>query len=148
MAQTIKQREYLFRARPKRTRPALAIVVLGAASLVATGLSEGTAGDARGGARAVVYGAVGGPERFVLAQDEDGTTIRFTCLPSETACVPGAPERLREVRDGDADVLTDRAGRPVLTLAVRGARLHAGSDIVPATVPAKGRAVLPTDAEA
>ena len=157
MAQTITQREYIFRARPRRNRPAVALMALGALSLVAATVSDTTAGEgepptspeAVGDAPApLVYGAIGGPERFVLEADAAGATIRFLCLPSEADCASPAPAALRERVEGEARVLTDAAGRPVLTLAANGARLHGGSAVVPDSVPAKGRAVLPTNAQA
>ena len=141
MAQKIKEREYIFRPRPRRTRPALAIMLLGAMSLAAAGVTGGAAdepaaalipAEAEGEGDALVYGAVGGPERFVLETRGEDASIRFLCLPSEEDCTE--------------TVLSDRAGRPVLTIAARGVRLHAGSAVVPVSVPDKGRAVLPTDA--
>ena len=152
MAQTIKQREYLFRARPRRTRPALAVALLGLASLVAAG-QTGDAAEPSGPAdRSVVYGAVGGPERFVLETRGEAASIRFLCLASEMQARGAVCDRpttpLRARTDGAARVLTDEAGRPVVTFAARGVRLHPGSDAVPATVPPKGRTVLPTDAKA
>ena len=155
MAQKIKEREYIFRPRPRRTRPALAIMLLGAMSLAAAGVTGGAAdepaaalipAEAGGEGDALVYGAVGGPERFVLETRGEDASIRFLCLPSEEDCTETVPAPLRaEARDGET-VLSDRAGRPVLTIAARGVRLHAGSAVVPVSVPDKGRAVLPTDA--
>ena len=52
MAQTIKQRDYLFRPRPRRTRPALAIMVLGAMSLVAAASTETIADEPQAAADA------------------------------------------------------------------------------------------------
>ena len=154
MAQTITQRDYIFRARPRRTRPAVALMALGALSLVAATVSDTTAGEGEppmvpeAVTAPLVYGAVGGPERFVLETSEAGATIRFLCLPSEADCERPAPAALRERADGEARVLTDVAGRPVLTLAANGVRLHGGSAAVPGSVPAMGRAVLPTNAQA
>lgn len=154
MTQTIKERDYIFRARPRRTRPAVALMALGALSLVAATVSDTTAEEGEpprmpeAVATPLVYGAVGGPERFVLETNGQGATIRFLCLPSEADCARPAPAALRERADGEARVLTDQAGRPVLTLAARGVRLHGGSAAVPDSVPAKGRAVLLTKARA
>ena len=156
MAQVIKDRDYIFREKPRRAKPALALMVLGAATLALATVTDTTAeeGEPPTGLEAeaapLVYGAVGGPERFVLeadGADGAGATIRFLCLPSEARCdAPVAALRARTV--GADRVLTDAAGRPVVTLAARGARLHGGSSAVPASVPAKGRAVLPTNARA
>ena len=158
--QVIKERDYLFREKPKRVRPALAVMALGAASLVVLGAADLSAGEGEPptGAAAPpaaapvqapvqVYGAVGGKERFVLETRGAAASIRFLCAASEPDCETPAPAALRTVARDGAQVLTDQAGRPVLTLAARGARLHAGSDAVPASVPIKGRAVLPTNAE-
>ena len=157
MAQKIKEREYIFRPRPRRTRPALAIMMLGVMSLAAAGVTGGSADEPAAALipaetqtpderEALVYGAVGGPERFVLKTDGEDASIRFLCLPSEEECTESMPAPLRaEAKDGET-VLSDRAGRPVLTFAARDVRLHAGSAVVPVSVPDKGRAVLPTDA--
>ena len=45
MAQTLKQRDYLFRPRPRRTRPAFAVAVLGIASVLAAGSVQGTGAE-------------------------------------------------------------------------------------------------------
>lgn len=156
MAQVIKDRDYIFRARRRRMRPALAVMALGALSLGALHAGQTGAGEAapaKAEAETLVYGALGGPERFVLETGAHGPSIRFLCRASETDCEGAAPAPLRETEADGETVLTDAAGRPVVTLAARGVRLHPGPDhggsaVVPATVPAKGRAVLPTNARA
>lgn len=152
MVQTIKQRDYIFKARPRRSRPALALLALGVLSMAAVGATRTNDTVAKVGPTqaeaAQVYGAIGGPERFVLETNGDAASIRFLCLPSKADCFDGAPVALEADVDGETKVLRDTSGNPVVTIAARSVRLHAGSDAVPGSVPAEGRAVLPTNAQA
>ena len=163
MRQEIKQRDYLFREKPKRRAGPL-LCLLAAAGLggAAVATSEAPSRQAQTRDRAApqpvfaaaeedgprVYGALGGPETFVIEATERGALLRFLCRPSDDTCAPGggAVARLSRRQADGVTTYRDAAGVPVLRLAEAGpSMLLAGSVIVPASVPAKGRPVLPTE---
>ena len=159
---TIKRREYLFRERPRKGRLVAVFTLACAASLGAATLTEGDASEADAALRAAgvesvaearVYGALGGPERFVLELTERGALLRFLCREAGPGCEEvdgqfgGRTARLAAATDEAGTVLyRDAAGDAVLSIGPDGtARLLAGARIVPVSVPAAGRRVLPTE---
>ncbi len=169
----LKRREYVFREKPRRGRMALLILLLGATTLTAAAFGDGIARqtldsesldrltappgpmrtDRVGGEGARVYGALGGPEQFVLELTDRGAFLRFLCKEAKGECreeggTIGRPVvRLEKVTGSRGDTIyKDAEGDAVLRLAVTGgATLLAGSKSVPDSVPLTGRAVLPTN---